>query len=124
MAKTPNADIDREAQIKALHDMHALKSPSELLELCEVPMDIAVALSTGRASLMKLAKPRAMSADEVAILYKLITVLIDTNLALKNHANEVAHMAQLHRGNLQGLINYSMKLESFANFDHYETEDC
>jgi hypothetical protein len=106
---------DRDLMTRALRDSHALKSPAELVETIDLPLDLGVALMTGRSELLKLAVPRDMT-DEVARLYNVIAVLIDTNIALRAHAQETAQCAQTVAQQIKGVQRYALRLEQFANF--------
>lgn len=118
MSGKPNKSAHdyRDDMVRTLRDSHALKSWSELIEAVDVPMDLAAALATGRVELLKLAQPRAMDAEEVMRLYKLIGVLIDTNFALQAHAREVSSMAATAYSQIRGALTYSRKLQQFAGF--------
>lgn len=113
---------DRDIMTQALRDSHALKSPAELVETIDIPLDLSVALMTGRSEMLQLAKPRAMDATEVGRIYKLIAVLIDTNMALRVHANEVANCALAAAQQIKGAQRYLLKLEQFANFSPSDGE--
>lgn len=124
MAKNPNDTVAyRDAMIRGLQDSQALRSPRDWVEAVDVPMDLAVALATGRSELLKLAKPRAMDSDDVARLYRLIAVLIDTNMALQAHAHEVAVMSDHFDGQLRGAVKYARRMRSFANFGSLSDEE-
>jgi hypothetical protein len=104
-----------------------LRSPSDLTEVVSVPNDLAMAFATGRVELLKLAQPRAMDADEVATLYNLIRVLLETNIALREHAEAVAQLAYTVHDNLRGVVGSAALLEAFADFratDDAEEEDA
>lgn len=108
---------DRDAWVRALKDARALRSPAELVEAVAIPTDLAAALTTGRSTMMKITKPRAMNEEEVSNLYRFIAVLIDTNFALQAHARQVAQAAEAVEQQIVGVRRYSLRLHAFANFN-------
>lgn len=114
--RQPTAWDDREVMVRALNDSGALRSPAELVEAVDLPIDLAVVMTTGRTSMISMAKPRALDAGETAGIYKFIAVLIDTNLALQAHARQAAIMAEAVEQQVRGLQGYSRRLHAFANF--------
>lgn len=65
---------------------------------------------------MRLVKPRALSADEAAHLYKLIAVLIETNTALQAHAHEASRLANTWSRNVKGVVRQAFQLAQFTDF--------
>jgi hypothetical protein len=82
----------------------------------KVPGDLAVAFQTGRIELLCLARPRDMAAAEVKVLYDLIGGLLETNAALRQHAQLVAELSQMAYQNMRGLHKALERLGDFANF--------
>src|SRR5262245_37542622 len=76
-------------QIARLRDWAKLDSWNAFVEELHAPPEIALALATGQAELIRLAKPRPLTAEDCAALYKLIAGLLDTNAALREHAAEL-----------------------------------
>lgn len=88
-----------------------------------VPADLAPALITGGMELLKLAKPAAKTAEEVAVLYELIAVLVKTNQALRQHASFVAELARQAKGSAWHAYQSLDKLNCFANFREPSEEE-
>lgn len=87
------------------------------VEELAVPPDMFPALVTNRPELLKAAKPRAMSAEEVAVLYKLIAGLIETNSALREHAEMLAQSVDSWADAFKQLRSVGNKIQRFANFE-------
>lgn len=89
----------------------------------QVPADIAPAMMTGRLELLKLAKPRPLSAEECAVLYQLIGGLLETNQALQLHSSLVADVASEVRRGFGGVSAWIDRMEAYAKFSEpRETE--
>ena len=89
-----------------------------------VPGDLLPALLAQRAELVKLAQPRACSAEEAAELYKLIAVLLATNIALKQHAEQTAGLVRNWMSQFAGLKGVADQIDHFANFRRFtDSED-
>jgi hypothetical protein len=100
-----------------------LNSWNSFIEELQVPGDLQAALLTGRGTLVKIAPPRALSAEECETLYKLIGGLIDTNAALREHAAEVAHLVDLWAGSFTQLDTLGRRIQHYANFRVPEKEE-
>lgn len=107
---------EREALVRAIRDGRALRGPNEFVAEVKVPADLAAALASGRTELLALVRPRAIEAEEFMALVHLISVLLRTNLALQEHAREVAVMAKTLSGNFKGLVGFIRQVEQFADF--------
>lgn len=93
-----------------------LRKWNELTEEVAAPTAVAVALSTGRPEMLKLAPKGPSSAEETAALYNIIRVLMDTNQELQNHSKSLAdRMADLRR-QLRGVGRKFDELFNLANF--------
>ena len=88
------------------------------VEELRVPSELYPALITNRPELIRLAKPRALTAEEADALYKLIAGLIETNGALRIHAAQVAALVQDWVGAIHGMVSTARKVRQFANFEH------
>jgi hypothetical protein len=89
-----------------------------------VPGDLIPALMAGRAELVNLAQPRAMSAEEVADLYTLIATLLGTNIALRDHAEELSVLVKNWMSQFAGLKGVADQIDHFANFRRFtDSED-
>jgi hypothetical protein len=119
------ADVDRlNAQINAANAaFEDLPSAASFLHTLQVPSDLTPAMLTNRPELVKLAKPRPLTADECKMLYALISDLMETNAALRRHAQEVARLADNWLTAFTGLGAVGHRIAHFANFEKFETEE-
>lgn len=124
--RPPTATERLDDQITELSAKTRLKSWNEFVEALAVPQDLLPGMLTNRPELLKLAQPRAMTEAEVAVLYKLIIGLIETNQALREHAEQVAHQVTLWEASFKQLESVGRRIKAFANFkrtDNLEDED-
>lgn len=101
----------------------ALKSPAELTEPVECPAEFFAAFVTGRPELIKLVKPRSLNETECAAIYKLVAVLIETNSALREHAETVGKAVGDWADLFKGLNKLGWEIENFAQFKPSATGD-
>lgn len=94
-----------------------LDSWSAFVKDCAVPADLYPALATARPELIALAGARDMTALEVATLYKLIASLMETNMVLKEHAEQLSIMVKNWLGAFKHLHGVGDKINRFANFE-------
>jgi hypothetical protein len=97
-------------------DASPLDSQYSFVDEMTVPMDLSVALLTGRNELLALARPRAITAEEHAVLLKLIGGLIRTNQALREHSSQVAQVVDNWMSQFKGLSGVANQIGHFANF--------
>lgn len=83
----------------------------------QVPSDLYPALLTMRPELLKAVTPRALTADEHRTLLNLIAGLIETNVALRMHAQEVSTLANGWLDQFRGLDTVGRRIVAFAAFD-------
>lgn len=114
---------DLEEKIRDLAKRAKLNCWTEFVRELKVPSELVPALTTGRPELVCLAKPRELTAEEAAALYKLIGALIETNMVLRGHASEVADMVSNWVGSLHGMIGVADKIGRFADFRHEEAAE-
>ncbi len=120
----PSEKEDRlAAQIIDLANRAKLDTWSTFVEGLQVPADIAPAMMSGRVELLRLATPRPMDAEEVGKLYKLIGGLIETNMALQEHASELANFMVQWRQAFGGLESIGRRIVQFARFEHQAAGD-
>lgn len=100
-----------------------LDSWNSFVEELQIPSEVYPALLTNRPELIRLARPRPLNEEEVAALYKLIAGLLETNQALRLHAQQVGDMTREFSGALRGVITTAVKLKRFAQFRHDEVDD-
>ena len=117
--KRNEADDKREAM---LDKIVKLEGPNYFTEAIDAPMDLAAAIITSRPELLRAVRPKALTVEECASLYKVISTLIETNMALRDHANEVAQMTKSLLGGFTTVASVGQKIEEFANFRRHEDE--
>jgi len=110
-------DADRLATIIA-----QMRSWSELTETVDgaLPSEIVAALQTGRPELISAFTPKR---PLIAGLVNLVRVLLQTNIALQDHAQELAKRTRMLDEHLKGLITTCRRIDDFANFRHYDDGD-
>ena len=87
------------------------------------PSDIAPALMANRPELLKLVQQRALTAEEHGVYLALIKGLMDTNEALRQHAQQVAGVADIIEDLLRGARNSALKLSDFASFRQHDHDE-
>lgn len=93
-----------------------------LLEEVKLPADFSVALSCGRQELLGAIR-RPLTAEETAMVAHAMGILIETNVALQQHAAGLADLARHFRQLLMGADSKLNNLIEFAEFRDLETED-
>ena len=92
-------------------------------ETPRLPTEIGAALLSGRTELISFAKPRDMKSDEVAALYQLIGVLVETNAALRDHTSAVAQMVTQWTDAFKHLASLGQNIDALAHFDKTPIEE-
>jgi hypothetical protein len=104
-------------------DMHQrLTAVNAFVTALDVPGDIAPAFMTGRPELIKLAHPRVLSADECAVMFKLVRGLLETNQALRDHAALVLKLSETQHQAARGMVQAMNRLRIVAGFQNPEME--
>ena len=111
-----NRNNELSEQIADLMARCRLTDWKSFTETVSVPTDIAVALITGRTEMLKLVRTGDMTAAEVAPLYDLIRVLLETNQALRDHAESTAKLTCSMMAQFKGVVGVAEQIDSFANF--------
>jgi hypothetical protein len=94
-----------------------LEGPNFFTQAVDMPADLAAAIITSRPELLRAVRPRALTEDECSVLYNLLSTLIETNMALREHAQEVATMTKNMMGGFTTVAMVADQLKGFANFD-------
>lgn len=119
MTKTKvSKEAELTQQIVDLAKRARLDSWHEFVETLQVPSELIPALITMRPELIKLASVRGLTKDEAQALYTLIGALIETNMILRQHAQEVASMTKNWMGSVHGMVTVADRLVRFAEFRH------
>jgi hypothetical protein len=105
-----------DAEVTDLAERCRLKDWSHFIEEIQLPQDVAFALMTSRPELLRIVKPRALSEDEAAKLYKAMAALMETNMALRSHAQQLAKLTDNWANQFAGLHGVGEKIQRFANF--------
>ena len=110
--------LDMEETIRELAERAKLNCWTEFVEELKVPSELLPILTTGRPELIRFAQPRELNKEEVDALYKLIAGLIETNIALREHASNLASLMQNWCGSLHGMMGVADRITRFAEFRH------
>jgi len=112
----PTADDRLNAEIDEARRNARLDSWNSFVEPLNVPSDIYPAILTLRHELMKTAPARALTAEECKTVYAVIGGLIETNAALRFHAERLAQLVDSWAGNFKALERTGQRIQRFANF--------
>lgn len=104
-------------EIKRLAGECKLDRWTSLVEEIKVPGDMYPALASGRPELIKLIQPRDLSAEEAKVLFDIIASLIGTNIALREHAQQLAQFTDNWTEAFKHLHSIGNRIQRFANFD-------
>jgi hypothetical protein len=116
LPRPPTRRQQLDADIVRIAATCRLDSWTSFVEAIELPMDLQLALLTSRAELVDIATPRAMNEAEVGKLYTAIKGLIQTNLALREHAAQVAQLTNRWADLFKGIATIATDVEHYANF--------
>ncbi len=116
MAEKRKSQTDEEAERLLEQIQEKMQTWSSLARDVKVPADFQPALMTGRPELMRLVKPRELSAADSAVFIDLIACLLETNSLLQQHASLVAKVVNQVASNARGTANAVVRLEHYANF--------
>lgn len=94
----------------------SLASWNEFVASLNVPADIMPAIVTGRAELLRAMPARDLPAPEAAVLYQLIAGLLETNAALRLHAETIAQLVNDWTGQFKGLATLGQQINDVAFF--------
>jgi hypothetical protein len=118
-----NKAQELDEQIKLLASECRLDAWTAFVDEMAVPGDMYPALASGRPELLKLIQPRAMTADEAKPLFDIIASLIATNMALREHAEQLALFAHNWADAFKALHSVGERIERFAKFEHRDYDD-
>ena len=110
--KTTGRQIDAE-RLKTL--IGQMRSWNDLADTVTgaLPGEIVAALTTGRPELISAFTPKR---PLIKGLVELVRVLMQTNIALQDHAAELAKRSRMLDDHLKGLITTCRRIDDFANF--------
>ena len=113
----------QEIRAEMLGRIAKLEGPNYFTEAVNVPSDLAAAIITSRPELLRAVRPKALTVEECDALYKVLSTLIETNMALREHANEVAQMAKNMMGGFTTIQRVGEQIAAFASFNQARDED-
>lgn len=105
---------EQEVRLRELHDQ--MNGWNEYVREMKVLQDVAPALSTGRPELLALMSPRQLSEEECKVLFDMLTVLIETNAALRMHSELLAQIAEQQAQLVHGAAK---KLDQMIDYAHF-----
>ena len=94
----------------------SLESWNSFVRELNVPNDFIPAIAASRSELLRAVKPRAMSEEEAKVVFELVAGLIDTNIALRAHAQELATLVMNWQKMSRGMMTVAGQISDFANF--------
>lgn len=113
--RTRNEELDD--MVGDLSAKCRLDSWNALVQEVQVPSELLPALMTSRPELLAILKPRSLSEEECAAIYKLLAVLIETNFALRTHAEQLALLTHNWADLFKGLHGTGDRIMRFARFE-------
>jgi hypothetical protein len=119
LSKSEELDI----KIKRLAEQCKLDSWTSFVDEMKIPGDLYPALASGRAELLRLVQPRDLSADEAKVLLNIIATLMNTNMALREHAEQLALFTHNWADAFKQLKSVGERIERFANFELTNPEE-
>jgi len=105
---------ENEEALQKLHEQ--MRSWNEFVRDMQVLPDLGPAVSTGRVELIALAKPRPLTAEEAGILFQGFGVLLETNQALRMHAQLLSQLAAQQYELAGGMVKKLGELVEYAEF--------
>lgn len=112
----PVASAAPAAEETAIGKKGSLASWTEFVRELPVPAELMPALISTRSELVGIVAPRAMTAEEVGVIYQLIAGLIDTNNALRQHAQQIANLVDGWSSTFKGLATLGGQIGDLAHF--------
>lgn len=106
----------RQDMIAELDAKSKLRSWNELTQAVSIPVELAAAMHTQRAELIRIVPPKALTEDECRRLYDFIGTLIETNMALTQHAEQLAQLVGTWAESIRGAVGLAEQVRLFANF--------
>jgi hypothetical protein len=73
---------------------------------------------TGRAELLRAWSSRPLDASDAKALVDILGALIETNQALREHAEQLSQIVGRFSDGLKGLQSTAANIEKFASFRH------
>lgn len=107
-------------EVEQLATDASLDSWESFIEHMELPGEFVPAMMTMRPDLLVLVGKRTepMSAADANKLIECIRVLMATNIALKQHAEQVSHLVGNWMNSFKSAHSVAEQISMFANFRH------
>lgn len=121
-ARKQSAADELNAKIADLAARATMNDWNAFVRELPVPHDLMLALMTARPELIRLVQPREYSAKEMMAMFELVAGLLETNAALREHAQQVSHLVSNWASAFDQLRSIGEKIELFANFQHDQIE--
>jgi hypothetical protein len=118
----PDRRAELDADIARLSKAAKLDGWAAFVRELDIPMDIYPAIASGRTELLAMIRPRDYSKEEMVKIFKLIAGLIETNVALREHAEQTSHLVDIWSDAFKQLESLGQRIKRFATFDHAEQE--
>lgn len=119
---TQNPAVKKTARELLAEELEELKlqtiKPNQLLHDVKgyLPTPVIAAVTSGRGCMALAAKNIVMEQREAEALVDLIAALVDTNQALRQHAERVASLVNLWTTQIRGLESLTDRIVDFAHF--------
>lgn len=84
----------------------------------ELPIlpELAPAIATGRLELLRLAAPRALTAEECGKMFALVGGLLETNQVLQRHSQLLSQLAKQVSSGIDAAQAQATRLSAYANY--------
>lgn len=105
-------------KVEELAQKAKLDTWNSFTQSCSVPAELTLAVMANRAEMVRAALPRSLSQKECSEMYNLVAVLMETNAALREHAEQVAQLVDHWTTSFKALTGIAWQIEMFANFKH------
>lgn len=117
-----------ERRISDLSERCKLDSWTQFTDDAECPEWLLPAIMSGRPELIRvcassLPEDLAVRKEHVRALVDMIGVLLATNMALREHAEQTAQLVEQWAQGFKQFATLGRRIERFANFDRQEVED-
>jgi hypothetical protein len=123
MSTTEHSKHRLDVELDRLNTLGRLDSWTSFVDTLKAPSDIFPALVANRPELLALVQQRALTAEEHGVYLALIKGLMDTNQALREHAQQVAGVADIIEDLLRGARTSALRLSDFASFRKHDTDE-
>lgn len=111
------------ALVLKIADKNLIDSPMALVGEVDIPSFLAAAFLTNRPEMVEsCANGRSLDVAETSAVMRLLAVLMQTNQALREHAEGLAIMTDSWLTAFKGIATVGGKIGDFANFRALQTD--